>query len=258
VGTTTATAVAGIARFSNFGITGTPGTAYTITYSITVPSAISTTESVTPTSSGALVNLAIGRALSGASTGTAATTQPVINIVDGSSTIITSDNSSVVTATTSGATLSGTTTATASSGVATFSGLVVSGTPGSTYTITYSLVTGELTTQSVTLASATPPAPLGSAPLSAPSIASVVGGAGDAVITWSAVTGATRYTAQAFSSASSSKVVRQCSVTSNGSLTTYSCTIPRLQSRLTYYVDVVARNTAGALSSASRIPVTIL
>ena len=258
VGSPTATAVAGVARFTNLGLTGTAGTPYTITYSITVPSAISATESVTPIASGALVNLSVGRAISGASNGVAATTQPAINIVDGSGTLITSDNTSVVTATTTGATLSGTTTATATSGVATFSGLIVNGTPGSTYTITYSLSSGVTTTQSVTLAAGSTPAPVGSAPASAPLIASVVGGVGDAVITWSAVTGATRYTAQAFSSASSSKVFRQCSVTSNGSLATYSCTIPRLQSRLTYYVDVVARNTAGALSSASRIPVTIL
>ena len=258
VGSPTATAVAGVARFTNLGLTGTAGTPYTITYSISVPSAISATESVTPIASGALVNLSVGRAISGASNGVAATTQPAINIVDGSGTLITSDNTSVVTATTTGATLSGTTTATATSGVATFSGLIVNGTPGSTYTITYSLPSGVTTTQSVTLAAASTPAPLGSAPASAPSIASVVGGVGYAVITWSAVTGATRYTAQAFSSASSSKVFRQCSVTSNGSLATYSCTIPRLQGRLTYYVDVVARNTAGALSSASRIPVTIL
>ncbi len=258
VGTATATAVAGVARFTNLGLTGTAGTPYTITYSITVPSAISATESVTPTASGALVNLSVGRPISGAANGVAATTQPVINIVDGLGATITSDNTSVVTASATGATLSGTTTATATSGVATFSGLIVNGTPGSTYTITYSLPSGVTTTQSLTLSSGSTPTPVGSAPTSAPSIASVVGGIGDAIITWSAVTGATRYTAQAFSSASSSKVVRQCSVTSNGSLTTYSCTIPRLQSRLTYYVDVVARNTAGALSSASRIPVTIL
>ena len=86
----------------------------------------------------------------------------------------------------------------------------------------------------------------------------VTAGTGTAVITWSAVSGATRYTAQAFSSNSSTKVLRQCSVTGTGNALTFSCTIPRLQSHMTYYIEVVARNTAGAISTPTRIAVKIL
>ncbi|CAB4946864.1 unannotated protein [freshwater metagenome] len=101
----------------------------------------------------------------------------------------------------------------------------------------------------------------GSAPRSAPTGGSVTSGAagtGTAVVSWSAVAGATRYTAQAFSSTNSTKVLRQCSVSGTGGATTFTCTISNLQRYVTYYVDVVARNNAGGLSSASRLPVTIL
>ena len=53
------------------------------------------------------------------------------------------------------------------------------------------------------------------------------------------------------------RVIRQCSVSGNGGASTFSCTLPRLQSFSTYYVDVVARNSAGANSSGSRISVVI-
>ena len=101
----------------------------------------------------------------------------------------------------------------------------------------------------------------GSAPRSAPTGGSVTSGAagtGTAIVSWSAVAGATRYTAQAFSSTNSTKVLRQCSVSGTGGATTFTCTISNLQRYVTYYVDVVARNNAGGLSSASRLPVTIL
>ena len=49
VGNTTATANLGVAEFENLGVNGTPNTPYTITYTITSPSTISTTQSITPT-----------------------------------------------------------------------------------------------------------------------------------------------------------------------------------------------------------------
>jgi hypothetical protein len=94
--------------------------------------------------------------------------------------------------------------------------------------------------------------------VSAPTGATVTAANNSAVVTWNAVSGATRYTAQAFISPTSTTVLRQCSTTGNGGASTFTCTVPRLQSRSTYYIDVVARNSAGAISSASRIPVTIL
>ena len=49
VGNTTATANLGVAEFEDLGINGTPNTPYTITYTITSPSTITTTQSITPT-----------------------------------------------------------------------------------------------------------------------------------------------------------------------------------------------------------------
>ena len=61
VGTTTATASNGVATFSNLGVSGIAGTEYTVTYRITDPSIITTTELITPTASekAALASLAI-------------------------------------------------------------------------------------------------------------------------------------------------------------------------------------------------------
>ena len=91
------------------------------------------------------------------------------------------------------------------------------------------------------------------APASAPSNVTVTAATLSAVVSWSAVSGATRYTAQAFASPTSTTVVSQCSVTR----TSTTCTIPNLQKNLTYYVDVLVRNSAGALSSLGKAPVTI-
>ena len=142
---------------------------------------------------------------------------------------------------------------------------VLSGTPTSTLTATTFTVTatgassGSATaTISIAVAAAVTPLAPQSAPVSAPTGAVVSAGTGTAIVTWNAVSGATRYTAQAFISPTSTTVLRQCSVSGIGGASTFTCTVPRLQSRSTYYIDVVARNSAGAISSASRIPVTIL
>jgi hypothetical protein len=68
-----------------------------------------------------------------------------------------------------------------------------------------------------------------------PSGVNVVAGNHFAVVTWNAVSGATRYTAQAFISPTSTTVLRQCSVSGIGGASTFTCTVPRLQSRSTYY-----------------------
>jgi hypothetical protein len=83
------------------------------------------------------------------------TTQPQITIQDASGNTVSS--SADVTATISGAggTLIGTTTATASSGVATFTGLGIDGTNGTTYTITYTVSGLTVATATVTLAALT-------------------------------------------------------------------------------------------------------
>jgi hypothetical protein len=82
-------------------------------------------------------------------------TQPQITIQDASGNTVSS--SATVTATISGAggTLIGATTATASSGVATFTGLGIDGTPGTAYTITYTVSGLTVATATVTLAALT-------------------------------------------------------------------------------------------------------
>jgi len=253
VGTATANAVAGIATFTNLGISGVAGTSYTITFSISVPATISTTQTITPTAS--TTNLVIQTPLAGATSGTAATTQPVVEIRDGSNLVVTSSTAAVTATVSSGATIVGTATVNAVAGIATFTNLGISGTAGSTYTLTFSLATGETITQSVTLSGS---APVVAGALSvAPSGVTVTSASSTATVTWDAVPGATRYTAQAYISNTSTKVLRQCSVTGNNVASTFSCTIPRLQRLATYYIDVVARNQAGAISTVLRLPITI-
>jgi len=141
---------------------------------------------------------------------------------------------------------------------------VLSGTPSTTLSATVFTVTAtdgtstSTATISITVAAAsTPQSAQAVAPTIAPTGATVTAANGSALVTWSAVPGVTRYTAQAFSSPTSTRVIRQCSVNGTGGASTFSCSLPRLQSFSTYYVDVVARNSAGAISSGSRISVVI-
>jgi hypothetical protein len=142
---------------------------------------------------------------------------------------------------------------------------VISGTPTTTLTATTFTVTATdasartaTATISVTVTAANAQQPAQAiAPTSAPTGATVTAANGSAVVTWNAVPGVTRYTAQAFSSPTSTRVIRQCSVNGNGGASTFSCSLPRLQSFSTYYVEVVARNSAGAMSSGNRISVVI-
>jgi len=146
---TTATAVAGIATFTNLVITGTAGN-FSLTF--TPASLTAVTSSSFALAAGAATKVAITRASVGTTDNVAFTTQPQITIQDASGNTVSS--SATVTATISGAggTLIGTTTATASSGVATFTGLGIDGTNGTTYTITYTVSGLTVATATVTLA----------------------------------------------------------------------------------------------------------
>jgi hypothetical protein len=135
-GTTSVAAVNGVATFTNLVITGTSGNR-TLTFTPTSLTAV--TSNALTISVGAATQVAITRASVGTQRGTAFTTQPQITIQDSGGNTVTS-SSAVVTATVSaGGTLVGTTTATASSGVATFTGLGVNGTIGTTYVISYTV-----------------------------------------------------------------------------------------------------------------------
>jgi hypothetical protein len=138
---------------------------------------------------------------------------------------------------------------------------VITGTPTGTlattlFTITATNASTPARTATATISITVAVAGVQGAPV-APTGVTISASTGTAIVTWNAVIGTTRYTAQAFSSPTSTRVIRQCSVSGNAGASTFSCTLPRLQSLSTYYVNVMARNSAGANSSGSRISVVI-
>ena len=120
-------------------LTGTPtsvagATAYTVTATNAAGSA---TQTFTLTVAAAATAAAITTQPTGAASGSTLATQPVIRIVDANGNTVTSSSVSVVASIASGSgTLSGTTTVTASSGIATFTNLVITATAGN-FTLTF-------------------------------------------------------------------------------------------------------------------------
>ena len=153
-GTTTIAASSGIATFTNLVVTGTAG-AFTLTFTPTSLTA-ATSNNLTITA-GPASKVAITRASVGTERRTAFSTQPQITIRDASNNTVTSSTAVVTASITSGAggSLVGTTTATASSGLATFIGLGLDGTIGTTYTITYTVSDLTVATATVTLTGTT-------------------------------------------------------------------------------------------------------
>ncbi|MES2179726.1 MAG: cohesin domain-containing protein [Gemmatimonadota bacterium] len=152
-GTTTVNAVNGVATFSNLVVTGAGS--YTITLSSSGLTPV-TSNSITITASNTPSQLAISTQPSGAVSGAAFTTQPVVQILNSSNALVTTANNQV-TATLNGAggTLIGTATVTAVNGVATFSGLGITG--AGSYTISFSAASlTSATSSSITVTS--PPA----------------------------------------------------------------------------------------------------
>jgi hypothetical protein len=119
------------------GISGTAGTAYTITYSATYGGSALTvaTQSVTPTV-GAATQISITTQPVGGNAGASLATQPVVKVLDSGNNIVTSSSASIDVSA-SGGTLGGTTSISASSGVATFTDLTFAGTANTNYTLTF-------------------------------------------------------------------------------------------------------------------------
>ncbi len=133
-GTTTVAAVNGVATFTNLVLSGTPGN-FTLTFTPT--SLTAATSSSFALSVGAASKVMVTTQPSGAFTGTAFSTQPVVRITDAGGNTITSSTANVVASIASGAgTLSGTTTVAAVNGVATFTNLKITGTGNHTLTFT--------------------------------------------------------------------------------------------------------------------------
>ena len=134
-GTTTVAAVNGIATFTNLILSGATGN---FTLAFTPTSLTAATSNSFALSFGTASKAMITTHPSGAVNGVALTTQPVIRITDASGNTVTSSTVNVVASIASGTggTLSGITTVAAINGVATFTNLVLSGTPGS-FTLTF-------------------------------------------------------------------------------------------------------------------------
>lgn len=150
VGTTTATAVSGVATFSGLGMSGTSGTSYTVSYSVT--GLTSVTQTIT-SSVGPASKLRISRNSAGTQTSTAFTTQPIIKIVDSGNNVVTSYQNTTITSSVNNQTcfIGLVDTVTATSGSATFSGLSLSGASGTECLITYSASNLTSTSETVTL-----------------------------------------------------------------------------------------------------------
>ena len=119
------------------GWTGSVAGAITYTVTATNSSGTATRTFVLNNTPGPAAKVGVTRTSAGTQTGSVFSLQPQITIQDGYGNTVTS-SSAVVTATTAGgATLVGTDTATASSGIATFVNLGISGTVGTSYTVTY-------------------------------------------------------------------------------------------------------------------------
>jgi hypothetical protein len=157
-GVTTYTATITLTPTSGYTLTGVSANFFTVAGATTVTHSANSgvvTAVFPATEVGAATKVAITTASVGTQRGAAFTTQPQVTVQDSDGSTITS-SSAVVTATVSaGGTLVGTTTATASSGVATFTGLGVNGTIGTTYTITYTASGLTVATATVTLTATT-------------------------------------------------------------------------------------------------------
>lgn len=106
---------------------------------------------------GTLTSIAITRQSVGNTSGEIFSIQPQITLKDQNSATLSTDIQTVVTVTVnSGGILLGSTSATSNAGVATFSGLALTGTDGSTYILTYSAPGVSSVTQSITLAISSP------------------------------------------------------------------------------------------------------
>jgi hypothetical protein len=147
VGTTTVNAVNGIATFTDVGISGTAGTAYTLTFASN--GLTSATQSITPTF-GTATQATLSTNAAGSVSGSAFTTQPVITIKDAFGNTVTNSSASVTMTVSGNGTTVGTTTVNAVNGIATFTDVGISGTAGTAYTLTFASASLTSATQSIT------------------------------------------------------------------------------------------------------------
>jgi uncharacterized repeat protein (TIGR03803 family) len=159
-GTVSATAVDGVATFSNLSLSA-PG-AYTLTASdAALTSATSASFTITPLPAGVPAALAFAATPTTGFAGVALTPAVIVSVEDGGGNVVSTDNSTVTLAIASGpsgAALGGTVSATAVNGVATFSNLSLNDAGDYTLTATDGALTAA-TSASITIAAPSPIVP---------------------------------------------------------------------------------------------------
>ena len=137
-GGTSGTFTNGVATFSGLALNGVSGTTYTLTFNgggfTSVPS-----NGIT-VSTGAATQLVITTQPSGAASGSALTTQPVVKVEDSGNNVVTSATGTMTATinTGTGGAITAGSTATISNGVATFSNLAMTGVAGNSYSLHFS------------------------------------------------------------------------------------------------------------------------
>jgi hypothetical protein len=144
-GTTSMSAVAGVATFTDLTLGGTSGTPYG--FQIASSGLTSTSMTITLVA-GPTYFVTISTPAAGFPNGVAAIVQPVITLTDAYGNVANNTLDTITATVSSDATLIGTTTVLTSSGTATFTNLGISGSIGSQYSITFtSALSGRTSTQ---------------------------------------------------------------------------------------------------------------
>lgn len=142
LGVTTSAAVDGVARFASLGLRGIVGTTYTLTFQAQLSGEernVTTSIQVAP---GVPASFTVSTSAADAASGQAFTTQPQIRILDAEGNTVTASQARVTAVVSGGdgeGRLIGPVFADAVNGVATFTGLGLTGTTGSAYTLTYAV-----------------------------------------------------------------------------------------------------------------------
>ncbi|NDD64455.1 MAG: hypothetical protein EBZ36_10850, partial [Acidobacteria bacterium] len=137
-GTTTVSAVDGVATFSNLSLAGTIGTSYVLRFATGTITPVSSS-GVGVTGAGSPAQLMVTAQPVGGASGATLLTQPVITIRDSGGNTVTTSSASVAVELFSGAggALTGTKTVNAINGVVSFSGLVMTGTVNTNYVLQF-------------------------------------------------------------------------------------------------------------------------
>ena len=229
----TVTSVGGVATFTNLAVASltAPGT-YTITY--TFATGETTSQTVTLSNNVTTGTVTVLAAV-GVSGNGLFSPQPQVTLSTNSG-AFTGTDGNVVATISSGATLSGTTSVRSNAGVANFTNLsvgnvIVSG----NYTISFTFNGSVIATQNIALVSTNPTNNVLTI------IATPGASAGKIAVTFTGIQGVTSYVVAAYSSATSTQIIRSTTVTVTAGAPSYSAVIANLSPAIgtNYYIGVV-------------------